>query len=157
MAVSRFVRNKKQCFLPYEPAEKNMKVEWLQKIPLEVVPAGFKVLGLDGSAAAVCPASLLSGGDPALTMWLGSGASSGSPHMVFDSPLSAVFMLLRFPYLSSPRFGVFGPKSESECFYLDSVSGSGVCPLSNRLSGDRRGVFEAWDNIGCVYVVFQVL
>lgn len=137
------------------------KVEWLQQAEAESLDDVASVLGVGSDASPLLvPVSLLSGGaaaDSRLVMWMGTGASSGSPHVVFDSPLSAVFLLLRFPYLSSPRLGVFGPKSESECFYLDSVSGSGVCPLSNRLSSDRRGVFEAWDAVGCVYVVFQVL
>ena len=91
------------------------------------------------------PASLLSigsGFDPRLTMWLGSGASSGSPHIVFDSPLSSAgFLLLRFPYLIARecRFTVYGLKSSdiSDYYYWDSSS-AGSASIADRLSSDKR-------------------
>ena len=101
--------------------------------------------------------SIGSGFDPRLTMWLGSGASAGSPHVVFDVPLSSAgFLLLRFPYLSAGRFSVYGLKSSglSDCYYWDSSSGGGSVSVADRLSSDKRGVFGGWDTVGSVYVCF---
>ena len=103
--------------------------------------------------------SIGSGFDPRLTMWLGSGASAGSPHVVFDVPLSSAgFLLIRYLLLPSNRLTVYGLKSAdvSDCYYWDSSIGHSSASTSDRLSSDRLGVFGGWDAIGSVYVCFNL-
>ena len=91
------------------------KIEWLQQEEVSSLSGVSSLLGVFEGSPVRVPASLLSasgGGDPRLTMWLGSGASSGSPHIVFDSPLSSAgFLLIRYPLLPSSRLTVYGLKS----------------------------------------------
>ena len=138
------------------------KIEWLQQEEVSSLSGVSSLLGVFEGAPVRVPASLLSasgGGDPRLTMWLGSGASSGSPHIVFDSPLSSAgFLLLRFPYSSAGRFTVYGLKSSnlSDCYYWDSSSGGSSISIADRLSSDKRGVFGEWDTVGSVYVCLNL-
>ena len=139
------------------------KIEWLQQEEVSSLSGVSSLLGVFEDAPVRVPASLLSVGsgfDPRLTMWLGSGASSGSPHIVFDSPLSSAgFLLLRFPYLIARecRFTVYGLKSSdiSDYYYWDSSS-AGSASIADRLSSDKRGVFGGWDIVGAVYVCFNL-
>ena len=62
------------------------KIEWLQQEEVSSLSGVSSLLGVFEDAPVRVPASLLSVGsgfDPRLTMWLGSGASAGSPHVVF--------------------------------------------------------------------------
>ena len=125
------------------------KIEWLQQEEVSSLSGVSSLLGVFEGAPVRVPASLLSVGsgfDPRLTMWLGSGASAGSPHVVFDVPLSSVgFLLLRFPYLlGGARFYVFGSKSASDCYYWDSGGNSGSSSTSAWLTSDRCA-YRDWE------------
>lgn len=139
------------------------KIEWLRQEEVSSLSGVSSLLGVFEGAPVRVPASLLSasGGvvDPRVSMWLGSGASSESPHMVFDSPLSAAgFLLLRYPLLPWNRLTVYGLRSAdvSDCYYWDSSNGQGWDLTSDRLSSDRLGVFGRWDAVGSVYVCFNL-
>ena len=138
------------------------KIEWLQQEEVSSLSGVSSLLGVFEGAPVRVPASLLSigsGFDPRLTMWLGSGASAGSPHVVFDVPLSSAgFLLIRYLLLPSNRLTVYGLKSAdvSDCYYWDSSIGHSSASTSDRLSSDRLGVFGGWDAIGSVYVCFNL-
>ena len=138
------------------------KIEWLQQEEVSSLSGVSSLLGVFEGSPVRVPASLLSVGsgfDPRLTMWLGSGASAGSPHVVFDFPLSSAgFLLIRHPLRPSSRVTVFGLNSAdvSDCYYWDSSAGHGWSSTSDRLSSDRCGVFGVWDTVGSVYVCFNL-
>lgn len=96
--------------------------------------------------------------DARIKMWMGTGATSNNPHIVFDAPLNvSAFMLLRFPF-STYRFSVWGPKPNNitMCYYYDTSIGQGSSSYSDRLSSSQLAVFGAWDSLSSIYVCFNL-
>ena len=63
--------------------------------------------------------------DPRIKMWVGTGAISSNPHIVFDTPLNrSAFLMLRFPY-STYRFTVFSstPNDIENYTWYDTSTG----------------------------------
>ena len=96
--------------------------------------------------------------DARIKMWVGTGATSSNPHIVFDTAFNkAGFMLLRFPY-STYRFTVWGPKPNDpdNCYAQDTSTGGTTASYSDRLSSSGLGVFGAWDSANSMYVCFLI-
>ena len=96
--------------------------------------------------------------DARIKMWVGAGATSSNPHIVFDTAFNkAGFMLLRFPF-STYRFTVWGPKPNdpNNCYSQDTSTGGATVSYSDRLSSSGIGVFGAWDSANSMYVCFLI-